>query len=143
MMMTSFMVMGSLLWMEGDGLGLARNIVQRYAHFLLRRRGFRRPILDRPRDSAGQTIVIGAVLLGSTGRQPHQGLNGRLQELLRHLLILGHYRRKCRLNPVREVRDAIVFVHSGGGVGHNVLQKTSLIEVPVGRSISLRRAPAS
>jgi transposase len=24
------MVMGSELWMEGDGLGLARNIVQRY-----------------------------------------------------------------------------------------------------------------
>src|SRR4029079_17163760 len=31
MMMTSFMVMGSVLWMEGGGLGLARNIVQRYA----------------------------------------------------------------------------------------------------------------
>ncbi|MFM0084502.1 hypothetical protein P0D72_37360 [Paraburkholderia sediminicola] len=30
-MMTSFMVMGSVLWMEGGGLGLARNIVQRYA----------------------------------------------------------------------------------------------------------------
>jgi len=25
------MVMGSVLWMEGGGLGLARNIVQRYA----------------------------------------------------------------------------------------------------------------
>jgi hypothetical protein len=59
MMMTSFMVMGSLLWMEGDGLDLARNIVQRYALFLLRRRGFRRPVLDRPRDSAGQAVVIG------------------------------------------------------------------------------------
>jgi hypothetical protein len=31
MMMTSSMVMGSVLWMEGAGLGLARNIVQRYA----------------------------------------------------------------------------------------------------------------
>jgi hypothetical protein len=31
MMMTSSMVMGSVLWMEGGGLGLARNIVQRYA----------------------------------------------------------------------------------------------------------------
>src|SRR5436305_3300697 len=31
MMMTSSMVMGSVLWMEGVGLGLARNIVQRYA----------------------------------------------------------------------------------------------------------------
>src|SRR6185369_4407821 len=31
MMMTSFMVMGSVLWMEGGGPGLARNIVQRYA----------------------------------------------------------------------------------------------------------------
>jgi hypothetical protein len=31
MMMTSFMVMGSVLWMEGGGLGLARNIVRRYA----------------------------------------------------------------------------------------------------------------
>src|SRR5207248_8978240 len=31
MMMTSFMVTGSVLWMEGGGLGLARNIVQRYA----------------------------------------------------------------------------------------------------------------
>jgi hypothetical protein len=31
MMMTSFMVMGSVLWMEGGGLGLVRNIVQRYA----------------------------------------------------------------------------------------------------------------
>jgi hypothetical protein len=30
-MMTSSMVMGSVLWMEGVGLGLARNIVQRYA----------------------------------------------------------------------------------------------------------------
>ncbi|MEH2513517.1 hypothetical protein V1291_004871 [Nitrobacteraceae bacterium AZCC 1564] len=29
--MTSSMVMGSVLWMEGVGLGLARNIVQRYA----------------------------------------------------------------------------------------------------------------
>jgi hypothetical protein len=29
--MTSSMVMGSVLWMEGGGLGLARNIVQRYA----------------------------------------------------------------------------------------------------------------
>ncbi|CAN7795568.1 hypothetical protein LJR267_009591 [Paraburkholderia hospita] len=29
-MMTSFTVMGSVLWMEG-GLGMARNIVQRYA----------------------------------------------------------------------------------------------------------------
>jgi hypothetical protein len=25
------MVMGSMLWMEGAGLGMARNIVQRYA----------------------------------------------------------------------------------------------------------------
>src|SRR3954454_7944771 len=88
MMMTSSMVMGSVLWMEGGGLGLARNIVERYALFLLRRRGFRRPVLDRPRDSAGQTIVIGAVLLGSTGRQRHQALNGRLQELLRQLLVV-------------------------------------------------------
>src|SRR5688500_2298837 len=31
MMMTSSMVMGSVLWMGGGGLGLARNIVQRYA----------------------------------------------------------------------------------------------------------------
>src|SRR6185437_15652462 len=31
MMMTSSMVMGSALWMEGVRLGLARNIVQRYA----------------------------------------------------------------------------------------------------------------
>src|SRR5438876_3569759 len=31
MMTTSSMVMGSVLWMEGVGLGLARNIVQRYA----------------------------------------------------------------------------------------------------------------
>src|SRR3954451_12034898 len=31
MMMTSSMVMGSVLWMEGAGLGLARNIVRRYA----------------------------------------------------------------------------------------------------------------
>ena len=31
MMMTSFMVISSVLWMEGVGLGLARNIVQRYA----------------------------------------------------------------------------------------------------------------
>src|SRR3954452_12573326 len=31
MMMTSSMVMGSVLWMEGVGLGLVRNIVQRYA----------------------------------------------------------------------------------------------------------------
>src|SRR5215212_7934650 len=31
MMMTSSMVMGSVLWMEEIGLGLARNIVQRYA----------------------------------------------------------------------------------------------------------------
>src|SRR6266496_1967370 len=31
MMMTSSMVMGSVLWMEGVGLGLARNSVQRYA----------------------------------------------------------------------------------------------------------------
>src|SRR5215210_8126480 len=31
MMMTSSMVMGSVLGMEGFGLGLARNIVQRYA----------------------------------------------------------------------------------------------------------------
>ncbi|MGF6178828.1 hypothetical protein [Ensifer sp. 4252] len=30
-MTTSSMVMGSVLWLEGDGLGLARNIVQRYA----------------------------------------------------------------------------------------------------------------
>ena len=36
MMMTSSMVMGSVLWMEGGGLGLARNIGQRYALFLLR-----------------------------------------------------------------------------------------------------------
>jgi len=27
-------VMGSVLWMEGSGLGLARNIVQRYAQRL-------------------------------------------------------------------------------------------------------------
>jgi hypothetical protein len=31
MMMTSSMVMGSVLWMEGVGLGLASNILQRYA----------------------------------------------------------------------------------------------------------------
>src|SRR5581483_11235038 len=31
MMMTSSMVISSVLWMEGVGLGLARNIVQRYA----------------------------------------------------------------------------------------------------------------
>jgi hypothetical protein len=31
MMMTSSIVMGSVLWMEGAGLDLARNIVERYA----------------------------------------------------------------------------------------------------------------
>jgi hypothetical protein len=31
MMMTSSMGIGSVLWMEGVGLGLARNIVQQYA----------------------------------------------------------------------------------------------------------------
>jgi hypothetical protein len=31
MMMTSSMVISSVLWLEGSGLGLARNIVQQYA----------------------------------------------------------------------------------------------------------------
>src|SRR5437016_9250498 len=58
MMMTSSMVVGSVLWMEG----------------------------------VGETTVIGAVLLGSTGRQPHHALGGRLQELLRQLLVIDSAR---------------------------------------------------
>jgi hypothetical protein len=34
------MVIGSVLWMEGVGLGLARNIVGRYALGCVGRRGF-------------------------------------------------------------------------------------------------------
>jgi len=40
MMMTSFMVIVSVLRMEGVGLGLARNIVQRYALETVSERGF-------------------------------------------------------------------------------------------------------
>src|SRR5581483_11942717 len=58
MMMTSSMVMGSLLWMEGVGLGLARNIVQRYALETGSEKGFgigekdAHDCVDRPDDAA-------------------------------------------------------------------------------------------
>ena len=36
------------------------------------------------------------------------------------LLLVGHCRRERRLNPVGEVRGAIVFAHSGGEIGHKI-----------------------
>ena len=51
------------------------------------------------------------------------------------LLLFGHCRRKRRLDPVGEVRGAIVFAHSGSDIGHKI-SKRSLLEVPVGRSSS-------
>src|SRR5688500_20263823 len=117
MMMTSSMVMGSVLWMEGVGLGLARNIVQRYALGTGSETGTIRP----PRPAASMAMLVSDAhansplavkrlpkagsrpgrgtrlekpssselsFLGSTGRQPHHALAGRLQELLRPLLVV-------------------------------------------------------
>src|SRR5881398_1477289 len=59
MMMTSSMVMGSVLWMEGVGLGLARNIVQRYALEMGSEQGLgigekvAHDCVDRPDDAGG------------------------------------------------------------------------------------------
>src|SRR5579859_4187212 len=36
------------------------------------------------------------------------------------LLLFGHCRRKRRLDPVGEVRGAIVFAHSGSDIGHKI-----------------------
>jgi hypothetical protein len=64
MMMTSSMVMGSVLWMEGVGLGLARNIVQRYALKTGSEQGFgigekvAHDCVDRPDDAAFIECII-------------------------------------------------------------------------------------
>src|SRR3982751_1745227 len=64
MMMTSSMVMGSVLWMEGVWLGLARNIVQRYAPETGSEQGFgicekvAHHCVDRP-DNAASDIAGG------------------------------------------------------------------------------------
>src|SRR5205823_14880444 len=64
MMMTSSMVMGSVLWMEGVGLGLARNIVERYAFETGSEQGFgigekvAHDCVDRPDDAAFIECII-------------------------------------------------------------------------------------
>jgi hypothetical protein len=58
------MVMGSVLWMEGVGLGLARNIVQRYALETGSEQGFgigekvAHDCVDRPDDAAFIECII-------------------------------------------------------------------------------------
>jgi hypothetical protein len=62
--MTSSMVMGSVLWMEGVGLGLARNIVQRYALKTGSEQGFgigdkvAHDCVDRPDNAAFVECII-------------------------------------------------------------------------------------
>src|SRR6188474_1603157 len=79
MMMTSSMVIGSVLWMEGVGLGMGRNIVQRYA----------------------------LSFSGVSGRQPHHALGGRLQELLRQLLVIDSAREDHRADHCRKNRHGL------------------------------------
>src|SRR6476660_6266520 len=59
------------------------------------------------------SMVMGSVLwselsfLGSTGRQPHHALGGRLQELLRQLLVMDSAREDHRADHRRKNRHGL------------------------------------